>query len=122
MLLCTRDGGQTWTPASKLVLPALRRIGFFDAQHGWAIGCPSAMYPSGVFVTDDGGRNWRPLPGGDAAGWMAGSFPDRKTGALAGRNGSLAVVRNGEIEPSRTESPGLQSLTQLRLVTRRTAG
>jgi len=115
VLLTTRDSGQTWTRAPKLMLPALRRIGFFDDQHGWAIGCPSAMYPSGVFVSGDAGRSWRPLPGGDAAGWLAGDFLDPQTGVLAGRNGALAVVRHGQIESIRTESLDLRSLAQFRL-------
>lgn len=74
VLLTTRDGGQTWEGNPKLMLPALRRLGFFDPQHGWAVGCPSAIYPSGVFVTDDGGRRWRPLPGG--MGWLAAMMLD----------------------------------------------
>ena len=115
VLLATRDGGQTWTGNPKLVMPALRRLGFFDAQHGWAIGCPSAMYPSGVFATEDGGRSWRPLPGGNTGGWLAADFLDGRTGALAGRSGVRATVNHGQIEAATNDAFSLRSLVRLRL-------
>ena len=60
VLLTTRDGGQTWTGNSRLMLPELKKILFIDPDHGWAIGFPLAIYGSGVFTSDDGGRSWRP--------------------------------------------------------------
>ncbi len=116
VLLTTRDGGQTWAGNPKLAMPALRRLGFFDPQHGWALGCPSAMYPSGMFATDDGGRRWRPLPGGATAGWLAADFLDSRTGALAGRGGSLAVIHGSEIETARSNPLDLRSLAAMRLL------
>ncbi len=41
---------------------------------------------------------------------------DPRTGALAGRNGSLAIVHRGEIELLRSDQPSLQNLVQMRLV------
>jgi photosystem II stability/assembly factor-like uncharacterized protein/TolA-binding protein len=114
VLLTTRDGGQTWAPIPKLVLPTLRRIGFFDARRGWAAGYRSAMYPSGVFLTDDGGQSWRPIPGAAGTSWPAADFLDPHTGIVAGRNGSLAVVRGNEIEPVRTDGLELRSFAQAR--------
>lgn len=116
VLLVTRNGGNTWTDNPKLGLPALRRLGFRDPRHGWAVGCPSAMYPSGVFLTDDGGRQWSPLPGNRRPGWLAADFLDSHTGALAGHGGSLARVNRGEIEASRLASFALRNFIQLRLV------
>ncbi len=115
VVLTTRDGGQTWTPVPQLVLPALRRIGFFDARHGWALACRSAMYPSGAFMTADGGRNWRPLPGDSGAGWLAADFLDPRTGVLAGRNATAALVRGGQSEAVRAGGVDLRSWTQWRL-------
>ena len=118
VLLTTRDGGQTWTPAPKLMLPALRRLGFFDGRHGWAITGRSAIYPSGLFATDDGGRSWHPLMGenlsGLAGGWLAGDMFNARSGALAGRNGSLATVVGGQIELAKTDGLALQNPTRLR--------
>ena len=113
VLLVTRDGGQTWTNVPRLGLPALRRLGFFDAQHGWALAYPSAIYPSGVFTTDDGGRSWQPTPGENVHGWLAADFVDGRTGALAGRNQSRATISQGQIEAAK--SAGLRNLWRLRL-------
>ena len=115
VILITRDGGQTWTHIPKLVLPALRRIGFFDPRHGWAVGCRSAMYPSGVFVTDDGGRSWRPLPGGDAAGWPAADFLDPAHGRLGRPQRLGGPGPRRRVEPVRADGVELRSFAQVRL-------
>jgi photosystem II stability/assembly factor-like uncharacterized protein len=115
VLLATRDGGRNWHHNTQLLLPALRRIRFFDRQHGWAIGCRSAMFPSGGFVTDDGGRSFRPLSGEKTAGWLAADFLDLNTGALAGRRGSVAMVRRGRVQPAPFGELGLRNLRQLKL-------
>ncbi len=116
VLLSTYDGGKTWEPVDKLLLPPFRKIGFWDARHGWAVGCRSVMHPSGVFMTDDGGDNWRPLAGGDGL-WNAGQFFDRRAGVLAGRNASLTSVRDGVVPTTITsnEDLDLRGFTQLRV-------
>ena len=116
VLLTTHDAGRCWKHDPKLLLPALKQVRFFDKKRGWAIGGSSAMFPSGVFVTDNGGRNWQPLPGPKTSGWRAGDFLDPHTGALAGRSGTAAVVRRGGIEPVRTPPFGLRGLAGLTLV------
>ncbi len=116
VVLSTRDGGRNWSHNPKLLLPALRRIGFFGPDRGWAAGCRSAMYPSGAFATDDGGRSWRPLPGGNDAPWRAADFVSPRAGALAGRNGSLAFVRGGALESVRTDGFELRSFSRIRLI------
>ena len=62
--------------------PSLRRIGFFDPHHGWAIGCRSSLYPAGVLLTDDGGRSWRSLPGDEQPGLAGRRFPDAARGGI----------------------------------------
>jgi photosystem II stability/assembly factor-like uncharacterized protein len=116
VLLVTRDGGRQWTRDRSVMLPALRQVRFFDDRHGWAIGAPSAMFPSGLFLTDNGGRSWNPLPGEKAGGWLAADFVEPHNGALAGRSGAAATVRRGSIEPLRTLPFGLRSLTRMKLV------
>ena len=115
VVLMTYDGGQTWKHNPKLLLPALRRIGFFDPRQGWAIACRSAMYPGGLFATNDGGRSWQPLPGSDAD-WTAADFLDPRHGLVAGRNGSLAILRGGELESLAAGSVELRSFARARLL------
>jgi photosystem II stability/assembly factor-like uncharacterized protein len=62
ILLHTTDGGQHWMRLEKILLPTLHNVKFFDATHGWAIGSGSALYPSGFFITETGGREWAPVP------------------------------------------------------------
>ncbi len=116
VVLCTRDGGKHWTRDPKVLLPALKRIGFFDEKNGWAAGSPSAMYPSGVFHTDSGGRSWSPLFGPKPDGWAAADLLDPNTGAVAGANGVAAIVRRGSIQPAQTPHFGLRGVHELRLV------
>ncbi len=116
VLLWTNDGGITWQGAPKLLLPALRKVVFFNERHGWALGNASAMFPSGLFFTDSGGRGWQPLPAGAARGWLTGALLDPTTGALAGRMGALVTLQQGSFEPSQTVPLGLRAVHELTLV------
>ncbi len=115
VVLITGDGGKTWMHNAKLLLPAVRRIGFFNPRQGWAIACRSAMYSSGVFASDDGGRSWRPLPGGNPCGWSAADFVDPGHGVVAGRNGSLGLVRGNEVEAVRSDGGELRGVLRAKL-------
>ena len=116
VVLVTRDGGHTWTKSAKLLLPAVRRLGFFDPQHGWAVTYSSAMYPSGVFVSNNAGRTWQPVMGGRSPGWQTGDFADASAGAVVGRDGWQGIVRGGEIDALQAEGLGLRTGLQLRLI------
>ncbi|HEY2412370.1 MAG TPA: YCF48-related protein [Pirellulaceae bacterium] len=119
--LRTRDGGKTWQNTPDLTLPGLRHVRFFDARQGWAIGDGSALYPGGVFRSEDGGRTWTPVAKGETLGWVTGDFQDPKSGAVAGFGGSLGIVTSTEIRPSRTTNLGPRSLRRL-LLTGQTGG
>ena len=121
VVLLTRDGGRHWFHDPKLLLPALRQLRFFDQRQGWAVGNSSAMFPAGVFTSHDGGRNWMPMCGGQAAGWTSGDFLDPRSGLLAGRNGAMAAVRQGDFEPASAGGAGLEAFRQLRLAPPRAA-
>ncbi len=88
---------------------------FFNKLQGWAIGEASGLYPSGVFITEDGGRNWVPLPAAATQGWLTADFVDANTGALAGRLGALAIVRRRALAPARNPGFGLRGLHEMRL-------
>ncbi len=115
VVLLSYDGGKTWMHNAKLLLPTVRRIGFFNPRQGWAIGCRSTMFPSGVFASDDGGRSWRPVPGGNPTGWTAADFADPAHAIVAGGNGSLGLVRGNEVEPLRNDSGELRGILQVKL-------
>ena len=119
--LRTRDGGKSWQNTPDLTLPGLRQVRFFDARQGWALGDGSAMYPSGVFRSEDGGRTWTPVAKGETLGWATGDFRDAKSGAVAGFGGSLGIVTANEIRPSRTTNLGPRPLRRL-LLTGETGG
>ena len=73
----TGDGGQTWTQLDSTPLPWLHDVRFFDLDNGVAIGETNARFPSGVFVTENGGRTWTPVSAKSAGRWRAGAFPCR---------------------------------------------
>lgn len=84
VVLATTNGGRDWEAISDTSLPRLRAVRFFDRKHGVAAGDGTALNPAGVFTTDDGGRHWRPVPGGEARQWLAGDFTRDRLGGLAG--------------------------------------
>jgi photosystem II stability/assembly factor-like uncharacterized protein len=115
VLLVTGDGGQHWHRPGHLILPPLKQVRFVDAKHGWAVATPSAMYPSGVFLTGDGGQSWQPLSGERIAPWLAADLVDPHTGAVVGRDGSAAMIQRGGLQRSRMGEFGLRNLTKVRL-------
>lgn len=80
------------TETARPFLPRLNRIKFFSTDEGFAVGQGTPDQPSGVFVTEDGGRLWRSVPGTASAGWLAADFSSSETGALAGPRGRVALT------------------------------
>ncbi len=115
VVLQTRDGGQHWTIQRDRILPAIRQIGFFDSHDGWAVGQSSALFPSGVYTTNDGGRSWSAVPGEVARAWLTADFLDPNTAALAGRDSLVATASRRGVEP-RPADFGLRTLNRLKLV------
>ncbi len=115
VLLRTADGGKHWHPEHIDTIPKLHQVKFFDANRGAAIAEPSAMYPSGVFITDNGGRGWTPLPTEVLQRWTCGDFLDPSIGALAGENAKLGTVRHRSIVSSTSPNAGLRGLASLQL-------
>ena len=114
VLLETRDGGATWQQDRKLLLPALRDVKFFDARRGCAVGDRSALFPLGVFGTEDGGRSWSALGADEGACWLAGDFSAPGRGIIVGRSGAIGSVRGRSVE-SQAADVGLPALQRVRL-------
>jgi len=116
VVLHTRDGGRRWRERPRLVLPGLKRIEMFDDRHGWALGDSSPLYPGGVFVTGDSGQSFQPLAAPAVTPWLCGDMAQPGVGALAGRRGTVAAVRGGELQPGPLGQFGLRNLRRMVLL------
>jgi len=113
VLLRTGDGGQHWSQDKKLLLPALRGVRFVNAKRGWAFGASSALYPSGLFVTDNGGRDWTPLAAPELFDCTAGGFCDAAGGAVASREGALLAIGRRQAQPAAAPPLGLAAARKI---------
>ena len=113
IVLRTRDGGRSWQMTADRTLPTIKLVKFSDARRGWAIGDASPLYSSAVFRTEDGGKEWAPVPKGTSLGWTAADFRDEKGGVLAGRGGRTAIVNPSLVRPAGTPHLGGGELKRL---------
>jgi hypothetical protein len=106
IVLRTSDGGQRWETLPSLSLPALKGVKFFDLRNGWALGNASALYPVGVFRTEDGGLSWSSVSATRGASWLSGDFVDAQSGVVAGRQPTVARVQQRGTEMIELPSSG----------------
>ena len=92
VLLRTESGGRSWKRWDVPTLPALNHIFFVSTRRGWALGRPSFMYPSGVFLTEDGGRSWAPAAGPVWHSWEGGRFSENGQAMLVSAQGDVAAI------------------------------
>lgn len=97
VVLATKDGGRKWTQQSSPLMPWLKRVQFRDPLHGWAVGNVSPSFPSGVFITGDGGRSWTPVLGAASSGWIAGAAIESRSGLVVGSDGHVGLVTGREL-------------------------
>ena len=57
--------------------PGLNHVRFLDNKTGFVVGDGTDQFPTGVFITADSGRTWKPVPGPRCPGWLAADFPGR---------------------------------------------
>jgi photosystem II stability/assembly factor-like uncharacterized protein len=108
VVLYTNDGGAKWRRLMAGSLPALHAVHFTDPKNGILAGDGSEQYPSGVFITTDGGRTWGPAPGPRATSWRAASGS-----ALAGAWNRLAKLREGRLSAVDMDTLGGRTLSGL---------
>jgi photosystem II stability/assembly factor-like uncharacterized protein/tetratricopeptide (TPR) repeat protein len=116
ILLYTKDGGETWQRILVNSLPGLnvvRIVNPADPRLGYLAGDASDQYPTGVFVTQDGGRTWQPLLGPRATSWLAADFAADGSGALAGAWNRLATVRKERVNAVDMDALGGRNLRGL---------
>jgi photosystem II stability/assembly factor-like uncharacterized protein len=114
-VLFTQDGGETWRHILPDAVPGLNHIRFGDADTAFMAGDANDRYPSGVFLTTDGGRQWRPVPGQRSTIWLGGDLVDGKTGALAGAWSNLGTLRAGNFDKAEVEAFGGRSICGMQL-------
>lgn len=99
-VLRTIDGGRTWQRVQDTTLPRLTHVQFFDDAHGVATGYGSSFYPSGLFVTRDGGASWQPFATPKRTAWLAADFVDVNNGVVASARGSRGAIVDRKLELS----------------------
>jgi photosystem II stability/assembly factor-like uncharacterized protein len=113
VVLYTCDGGEKWVRTSGNSIPGLNHVCFADGKNGCMFGDGSEQYPTGVFVTDDGGRSWRPVKGPRCATWLGGDCLDEKTAALAGAWSRLGTLRDNRLGKADVDQFGGRNLCSL---------
>lgn len=113
VLLRTSDGGKTWE-TDKTLLPAIKQVRFFGAQ-GWALTEPSALYPLGLFHTDNMGRAWTPVASHESAVWSIADFSDPITAVAAGVAGARGAIHNRVLDLWRQAEFGLREPRAMRM-------
>jgi photosystem II stability/assembly factor-like uncharacterized protein len=115
VVLHTTDGGRHWEPIRRAALPALRHVHFLDARHGWAVGQADALYPAGIFHTEDGGLSWSSVPGTNWEGWQTADWLSGDLGSVGGRHGAVACLRSQRFQSADTPALGLRAVRSVRL-------
>jgi photosystem II stability/assembly factor-like uncharacterized protein len=98
VLLKTTDGGNRWDQVGTNVMPGLHAVKFLDEKNGFVCGDGSDAFPTGMFVTADGGLRWElvkgpRLPSCRCAAPLAGTAAALVGGAW-GKLGTLACDRS----------------------------
>ncbi len=106
VMLHTSDGGINWTEVGLNVLPGLHAVRFFDEKNGFVCGDGSDAFPSGMFITADGGRTWKPVSGVRLPSCRSvGFYPGSRVGIVAGAWSHLGMInadgsyREAELDP-----------------------
>ena len=105
VVLRTDDGGRTWLRQNVDTLPALKKIWFQSPKTGYAIGDGSSLFPSGFFLTSDGGRSWNPVAIQGLAGWTAASFRPDGSALLLSEQGKIVRCIGNNCMSARTPLP-----------------
>jgi photosystem II stability/assembly factor-like uncharacterized protein len=111
-LLKTTDGGATWSEVAAGSFPRLHFVRFFSPDKGIVAGEATPLHPSGVLLTQDGGRTWRDLfaRGEVASNWRAADFVRLDRGAVVGRRGQTRLIDGAGLFAPQRSDWGLRGL------------
>jgi photosystem II stability/assembly factor-like uncharacterized protein len=109
VVLFTDDGGVKWQRLLVGTLPGLNFVHFVDDRTGYLAGDGSDQYPSGVFVTGDSGRTWRPVAGPRYSSWLAGDC-SKDRAVLVGAWGRLGTLKPDRVVLADADSLAGQAL------------
>ncbi|MFO0935189.1 MAG: YCF48-related protein [Gemmataceae bacterium] len=104
VVLMTKDGGLNWTEITSGLMPGLSSITFFNEKKGIIVGDSTPAFPTGIFITTDGGVTWKPQDGPRNTDWVYAEFRDAANGVMVGGQ-TLAVLENGS-PVARLNTPG----------------
>ncbi len=90
LVLCTDDGGQTWTRQLAPVRDELIDLDFVSDERGWIVGAGGT-----VLHTRDGGRTWTAQRSGTNATLYSVEFRGRRDGWAVGERGAILRTTNG---------------------------
>lgn len=89
-LLRSDRQGLEWKSVDYSPRFSLRRLHFFDDQHGWALA------PKGLYETRDGGAHWEKLKTFEQREeWLDMHVFDQQTAILTGQAGKVALTEDG---------------------------
>ncbi|HYV39581.1 MAG TPA: YCF48-related protein, partial [Gemmataceae bacterium] len=115
VVLFTQDGGETWKRILADAVPGLNSIRFGDVNTAYIVGDGSEQFPTGVFMTGDGGRKWQPVKGQRCTSWLGADFLDGQTGSFAGSWSRLGAVREGNFGKADVDSLAGRNILGLQL-------
>ncbi len=98
VVLRTEDLGQSWKRMDDGSLPGLKDVHFFSGSLGIAVGHSTAQVPTGVLVTEDGGRTWAAASGRHvSSGWHSVAFENESNGVAVGPRGQIGLISSGRL-------------------------
>ncbi len=93
VLLLTKDGGLKWEQPLPNTVPGLNVVRFVDDKVGYLAGDGSELFPSGVYLTENGGMQWKPIPGPRCPSWLGCGIAEAGNAVLSGAWDRLATAR-----------------------------
>ncbi|MCS6864276.1 MAG: YCF48-related protein [Gemmataceae bacterium] len=93
VLLKTTNGGWNWEEVGTNIMPGLSAVKFVDENTGIVGGDSSDAFPTGLFVTTDGGVKWEAVRGPRlASSRSAALLPQRSAALISGAWGELGTL------------------------------